>query len=593
MNSPVYATVLRKLLLIGAIQGWAFWGLWKSHELKVWPATDALSERALLYFALAVPLAIYLTEGIASLTRQRRLFVLGVVAVIFPLLGAYSGWVDDFSIRLSDYIPFARPSDALAAMVLGFVLIPLLAHFDSQARSWSYHELLETAWRNVILCISAAFLTGTFWMVLSAGSELLHLIGLNFMQDLIKESIFSIPVTGIAFGAAFALALARAEMVVTLRRFQLSMLAWLLPLLMVFILVWVVALPFTGVELLFETHSAAFILTWCAALCISFVNAAYQDGQAAPPYGKFLSKLLAATWLGLPVVVGVAWWAMWLRIAQHGWSEDRVWGMFVVLMATLYVAGYAASALRRNGWLSSIGKTNMWSAVILCLCLLALISPIADARRIAVNSQMQRLTSQTIASDQFDFAYLRWDAGKYGQDALHLLEAGIAHPERDALASKAKQALAQTNRYRPDTGVRALSMEELRQRIRVVPAATTLDDAILKALQAESKNWQLQQCFNTQAQCTVWQVDLNADGVPETVALIKNQWGDTGSALVMQQNGGQYRLVGSLLLGSKPFSKQLEQIERGEFKIVSPVWREVEMLGQRLQLTLSPQPPTP
>jgi|CXWL01.1.fsa_nt_gi hypothetical protein len=585
--------MLRKLLLIGAIQGWTFWGLWKSHELKVWPATDVLSERALLYFAVAVPLAIYLTEGITTLNRQRRLFILGVIAILFPLLGAYSGWVDDISVRLADFIPFARPSDALAAMVLGFVLIPLLAHFDSKARSWSYHELFETAWRNVILCISAAFLTATFWMVLFAGSELLHLIGLNFMRELIKESIFSIPVTGIAFGAAFALALARAEMIVTLRRFQLSMLAWLLPLLMMFILVWVIALPFTGVELLFKTHNAAFILTWCAALCISFVNAAYQDGQAAPPYGKFLSKLLAAVWLGLPVVVGVAWWAMWLRIAQHGWSEDRVWGMFVVLMATLYVTGYAVSALRREGWLSSIGKTNMWSAVILCLGLLALISPIADARRIAVSSQMQRLTSQTIASDQFDFAYLRWDAGKYGQNALHLLEAGIAHPERDALASKAKQALVQTNRYLPDTGVKALSEEELRQRFHVLPATATLDDAMLKAIQAESKNWQLQQCFNTQAQCTVWQIDLNADDVREAVVLIKNQWGDTGNALVMQQIGDQYRLIGNLSLDSKPFSKQLEQIERNEFKIVSPAWSEVEMLGQRLQLRLTPQPQLP
>lgn len=585
--------MLRKLLLVGAVQGWAFWGLWKTRELKVWPATDALSERALLYFAVAVPLVIYLTEGIASLTRQRRLFLLSVVAILFLLLGAYSGWVDDISVRLADFIPFARPSDALAAMVLGFVLIPLLAHFDTQARSWSYHELFETAWRNVILCISAAFLTGAFWMVLFAGSELLHLIGLNFMRELIKKSIFSIPVTGIAFGAAFALALARAEMVVTLRRFQLSMLAWLLPLLMMFILVWVIALPFTGVELLFKTHNAAFILTWCAALCISFVNAAYQDGLAAPPYGKFLSKLLAAAWLGLPVVVGVAWWAMWLRIAQHGWSEDRVWGMFVVLMATLYVTGYAVSALRRDGWLSSIGKTNMWSAVILCLGLLALISPIADARRIAVNSQMQRLTSQTIASDQFDFAYLRWDAGKYGQNALHLLEAGIAHPERDALASKAKQALVQTNRYLPDTGVKALSEEELRQRFHVLPATATLDDAMLKAIQAESKNWQLQQCFNTQAQCTVWQIDLNADDVREAVVLIKNQWGDTGNALVMQQIGDQYRLIGNLSLDSKPFSKQLEQIERNEFKIVSPAWSEVEMLGQRLQLRLTPQPQLP
>lgn len=581
--------MLRKLLLVGAVQGWALWGLWKTHELKVWPATDPLSERTLLYFSLALPLAIYLTEGISSLARQRRIFLLAVIALLFPLLGAYSGWADNVPISTGDFdgIPPARPSDLLAATVLGFVLIPLLAHFDRRNRSWPYHDLFETAWRNVILCISAGFLTGVFWIVLYAGSELLHLIGLNFMRELIQKSIFAIPVTSIAFGTAFALALARAEMVVTLRRFQLSMLAWLLPLLMMFVLVWVAAVPFTGVELLFKTHSAAFILLWCAALCISFVNAAYQDGRVIPPYGKYLSKLLAWAWLGLLVVIGVAWWAMGLRIAQHGWSEDRVWGIFVVVMATLYVAGYAASALRREEWLASIGKTNMWAAAVLCLGLLLLLSPIADARRIAVNSQMLRLASQTVASDKFDFDYLRWQAGKYGQDALHALESGINHPDRDTLASKAKQVLAQKQRHQPAESIKTLTTDEIRQRLHALPANAILSESLLKAMQSESKNWQLQRCFNAESQCTVWLVDLNGDHTQEAVVLIKYQWGDTGAALVMQSFNNEYRLVGSLSLpGNNQFSKHLEQIERGQFKIAAPTWNEIELSGQRLQVTL-------
>jgi hypothetical protein len=581
--------MLRKLLLVGAVQGWALWGLWKTRELKMWPAIDPLSERTLLYLALALPLAIYLTEGISSLARQRRLFLLGIIALVFPLLGAYSGWADDVPVSLTSFggIPFARPSDLFAAAVLGFVLVPLLAHFDQRVRSWHYHELFETAWRNVILCVSAAFLTGIFWMVLFAGSELLHLIGLNFMRELIEKPIFSIPITGIAFGAAFALALARAEMVVTLRRFQLSMLAWLLPLLMSFILVWVVALPFTGVETLFKTHNAAFILLWCAALCISFANAAYQDGDAVPPYGKYLSRFLVWAWLGLPVVVGIAWWAMWLRISQHGWSEDRVWGIFVVVMATLYVTGYAASSLRPAGWLTSIGKTNMWSAMVLCLGLLLLLSPIADARRIAVNSQLQRLTSQTISSNEFDFDYLRWQAGKYGQDALHTLEAGIAHPDRVTLASKAKQMLAQQQRYLPEAGIKALTVAELQQRIRVLPAGANLGDVLLKAMQSESDDWQLQRCFSTASQCAVWLVDLNADRAVDAVVLIKHEWGDRGSALVMQNIGNSYRLIGSLSLPhDESFSKRLDQIGRGEFKIVPPTWSDVELAGQRLQVTI-------
>lgn len=581
--------MLRKLLLVGAVQGWALWGLWKTRELHVWPASDAVSERALLYLCLAMPLALYLSEGVASLTRQRRMFLLGVIAVLFPMFGAYSGWSDDVPVNLSNFggIPFARPSDLLAAAVLGFVLIPLLMHFDQKTRSWPYHNLFETAWRNTIMCISAAALTGVFWMVLFAGSELLHLIGLNFMQRLINKSIFSIPVTGIAFGAAFALALARAEMVVTLRRFQLSMLAWLLPLLMMFILVWVAALPFTGVALLFKTHSAAFILLWCTTLCISFANAAYQDGQTSPPYGNYLNKLLAWAWLGLPVVVGVAWWAMCLRILQHGWSEDRVWGVFVMLMTTLYVAGYAASTLRLTGWLASIGKTNIWSAIVMCLGLLALLSPIADARRIAVNSQMQRLVNQAVASDKFDFDYLRWQAGKYGQDALHTLEAGITHSDRDTLASKAKQVLAQKQRYQTSEGIKALTINEMRQHIQVLPENALLNDTLLQAMQTESKDWQLQRCFNTKSQCAVWLVDLNADRISDAVVLIKNEWGDGGSMRVLRNNQGKYYFAGTLSWPkAMTYEQFIHQLERNDFKVVLSDWNEIELSGQRLRVTV-------
>lgn len=587
--------MLRRLLLIGTAQGWWLWGLWKSHELKAWPATDPVSGRAVLYLGLALPLAVYLSEGIATLTSRRRVQLLACVAILFPLLGAYSGWIDNLPLKLDPFggIPFARPHDLLAAGILGFVLIPLLAHFDASAKRWPYRELFETAWRNIILCASAAALTGLFWMVLLAGSMLLGLIGLRFALNLIKEPIFAIPVTGIVFGAAFALTLARAEMVITLRKFQLSLLAWLLPLLMAFILVWVVALPITGVESLFKTHSAAFILLWCVALAISFTNAAYQDGQTAPPYNAFLCRSLAMAWIALPVVVAVAWWAMSLRIRQHGWSEDRVWGIFVLLLATLYVIGYATSSLRQAGWLASIGATNVWTAVVMSLGLMALLSPLADARRIAVDSQLQRLRSQIIASDQFDFDYLRWQAGTYGHEALNTLAAGIDHPDSEVLASKAKQLLAQQQRYQPGAEIKSLTTAELKTRLRRVPATSELNDALLKAIQAEAKDGQLRQCFDIQSQCTVWLVDLNGDGTQEAVVLIKSSRSDTGSgsARILQKQGGDYRLVGSMQLPfGVSFSKRIEQIERGEFKIIAPPWNEIELSGQRLHVAPDKNP---
>ena len=584
--------MLRNFLLVGAIQGFALWLLWKARELHVWPNTDTLMERGLIYLVLALPLAIYLTEKIASLSRSRRLKVFVIIGVLFPLLGAYSGWVVDMAelnIEPGKYPKdeIVRAADIFAAAILGFILTPLLVHFNTKTRSCSYPELFETAWRNTVVSISAFFLHSIFWLILYAGAALMGLIGLNFVKELFATPLFYFPVSGIAFAAAYAMCLERVEMVMTLRRFKLSLLAWLLPLLLLFALAWVVALPFTGVELLFNTHSAAFLLLWCAALCISFVNAAYQDGMTAPPYGKYLNKALAWGWLSLPVVVAIAGWAMWMRIDQYGLSEDRVWGVFVWLIVTVHVLGYAASALRSKGWLASIGNTNKWSAVAICIGLIALLTPIADARRIAVNNQMNRLTSQITPSDQFDFDYLRWQAGKYGQEALRKIESGITHPDNAILATKAKQILAQKQRYQNAESVKTLNMDDLRNRIQVLPKNSSQRDKVLSAMQTEINDWSLQQCFISTAKCTVWLTDLNADSHPDAIVLINRDWGIAPTARILQYHQGGYKPVGNMTLpGNTSYAQLLELIEQGKFKTVMPVWQELELTGKRLQITL-------
>lgn len=401
----------RWLLLVGALQGWALWGLWKARELKVWPSIDSPSERALLYVTLALPLAFYFTQDIAGLARSRRIRMLLGIGLLFALLGGYSGWAESFALNLPGdiwRIPPARPSDLLAAGILGFVAIPLLVHFDRTTRHWSYRALFETAWRNTLMTASSGALVGVFWIVLFAGAMLMKSIGINFVFKLIEKPIFAIPATGIAFGAAFALGLARVEMIVTLRRFWLSISAWLLPLLLGFSVVWVVALPFTGLELLFKTNSAGLILLWFIALSINFANAAYQDGTIEATYGGWLSRALEFAWLSLLVLAGVAGWALKLRVDQYGWTEERIWAVFVLVMASFHTVGYAWSLRRRSNWLANIGKTNIAGALLMSLGLLLLLSPVEDARKIAVRSQMARLLNHATTADKIDYAYLRW-----------------------------------------------------------------------------------------------------------------------------------------------------------------------------------------
>lgn len=583
----------RLLLLVGAVQGWALYGLWKARELKVWPALDPVSERALLYLSLALPLAFYLTEKLDMPRKGRRSWLLAGIGIVFALLGAYSGWADNTSIealRGMWEVPPARPSDIFAAAILGFILIPLWAHYEGGPTRWRYHALFETAWRNGLLMANSAMLTGVFWMVLFAGAMLMKSIGLGFIEELIEKPIFAIPVSGIVFGAAVALSLAHEEWIVTLRRFWLSIFAWLLPLLLLFSVMWVIALPFTGVQPLFGTRNGGFILLWFIALSVAFANAAYRDGAGQEPYGRKLSKLLEYSWPTLMVLAGIAWWAVKLRIDQYGWTEDRVWAVFILLLASVYTVGYSYSLKTRRGWLGDIGKTNIAAALIMVIGLVALLSPVADARRIAVISQMNRVLHNEIAANKIDYAYLRWQAGRYGHDALNTLAEGIDHKETTAIASKAKQALAQQNRYgkAEDKAAQSLTLEQVRQRFEILPHGETAGDALFRAIQSGSR-WDQKRCLALNAKCFIWLVDLNADNLKEAVLVVEQPEWSTGQAVFYEQlPTGEYRYAGQIMLREIAAGKNIGQfksnIERGKVRVLPPRFNDIEIDGRRISV---------
>lgn len=576
----------RILLLIGALQGWALWGLWKAREVKVWPSMDPISERMLLYVSLALPFAYYLSENLTLPDNRRRTALLLGIGLLFAGLGAYSGWADYTHIDAlgSEWnFPPARPSDLLAAAILGFILIPVIAHYEGGRARWSYHALFETAWRNGLMFSYAALLTGVFWVVLFAGSMLMKSIGLNFVEDLIKKSIFAIPVTGIAFAAACALTLAKTDWIITLRRFCLSVFAWLLPLLLMFSLMWVIALPFTGLAPLFKTGNAAFILLWFIALSVGFANAAYQEGNEAQPYGRRLSRLVEFAWLSLVVLVVIAWLAMKQRISQYGWTEDRVWATFILVLATVYTLGYAYSLRRRRGWLGNIGNTNIATALVMVAGLALMLSPIADARRIAVKSQMNRLLSGS--ADSIDYSYLRWQAGRYGLDALKTLAAGVEHKERTVIATKATQALKQKERYSVADTPNVLTSEQIRLRFRILPQGEVASDNLLKTMQAGTR-WPEQRCMEVNAQCLIWMVDLNGDGTREAIVVQEKpaQW--AAYAYFYQfMPSGQYQYAGEINFRKAGDDKNaaafLKNIELGQARVIPPRFNDIEINGQR------------
>lgn len=88
-------------------------------------------------------------------------------------------------------------------------------------------------------------------------------------------------------------------------------------------------------------------------------------------------------------------------------------------------------------------RTNVLAAVLTVGVILALFSPLADPARLSVNDQIARLKRGAVSAADFDYAFLRFGAGKAGRAAL----ADLARSPDAETARRAKAAQASTSRY--------------------------------------------------------------------------------------------------------------------------------------------------
>jgi hypothetical protein len=573
---------------IGLAQGLVLWTLSRLVEGGHWPAGNAPALLGLIYVSAALPLAWYLSADVAGVSARRRGIAVMIVALVLASLGACEGWVT------ADAKGLPNPGLSVpACFALAFVAIPLLLHVRTNGPNrrgfpgvaWDYAALFDTAWRNALVLAVAALLTGMFWGVLFAGAFLMRSIGVTAVLDVITHSFFVFVVTAVVFSAAIALALARADTIIALRRFCLSLNQAFLPLVLLFAVMWTVALPFTGIQPLLNTGKAGLSLLWFAALAVNFANAARQDGLAPPPFTPWLRRALTYAWLTLPVVVAVAAYAIYQRVAQYGWTAERVWSVFVLVMAAGYAVGYSLSALRpARGWMWSIDQTNVAMAILLCAGLIALTSPLADARRIAVASQIDRLLAGRTALEKIDFHYLHEQSGLYGTRALQALASGIpGHPEADRFARAARAQ--QRGKLWEEGGLMedAPSPEDMRKRWRLLQAdiAPAVVDALYAYLRADAPIRIEDGCLDGGATCSLWMGDLDDDRKPELLLVVDSGW--RRHAFVYRWTSETATLTPAARIEGVT-KEWIEGVAAGSFTRPQSEWRDIEAGGARLRI---------
>jgi len=493
-------------LSIGLVQGLLLYALYRSgsaHDALTWPATHPPLFGALILAVAFTP--VMLLAGVGRLS-VRGLAAWGLIAAAMLML---LGWHDAAQqVRESFYPPYLRfPVIAFAAAAL-FIAHHLIVPAVGALR-WiaDFDDYFDTAWKaGVQLALSLGF-TGAFWLLLFLGAALFRVIGLDFLSDLIGEEWFSIPVTCLVFATAVQLTDVRAGLIRGVRTVALMLLSWLLLVITVLVAGFLLALPFTGLDGLWKTGSATALVLSAAAALIILINTAYQDGREdnLPPVVLRVTVRVAAVLL-TPLIL-IALWGLSLRIGQHGLTPDRIIAAACALVGVIYAAGYGWAALsplwRKTAWMKLLERTNVAAAVLTVAVILALFSPLLDPARLSVGDQVARLKRGAVSPAQFDYVFLRFDAGKSGRAAL----ADLARSPNAEIARLAKQAQTTTSRY----DVEQATIPPRTPTITAWPADALLPPAFTMPVKASDPRYA---CGRTDG-CVAVMRDLNGDGREE------------------------------------------------------------------------------
>lgn len=489
-------------LAIGLAQGLALFGLYRATEAKVWPATSPEAFAPMLLVAGWLP--VMLLGGVGRL-RPRTLLIWTVVAATVL---AFLGWWDRASWPLALHEEFAgpRPPVVIFSAVALFIAHHLIVPADA-ARRWfaPFPAYFDTAWKaGVQLALSVAFV-GAFWLLLFLGAGLFRVIGLDFLEDLLRKDWFNIPITCLAFALAVHLTDVRDGLIRRVRTVALMLLGWLLPVMTVLAAGFLIALPFTGLGGLWETGSATSLVLAAMAALIILINAVYQDGEPDSAPGAALRWAVRIAALILVPLAVLAFVGLGLRIGQHGLTPDRIIAAACAMVGALHAAGYAFAAVRPGPWMRPLERTNVIGAIGTVVVILALFSPIADPARLSVADQMARLDRGAVSAEQFDYAFLRFDSGRAGEKALAKLAAS-----KDAeVAKRAKAAQAAESRY----DAREETTPPVQTRFEVYPTNAILPDGFEGPVRPGDPR---SGCTEV-GECVAMPIDLNGDGREEVL----------------------------------------------------------------------------
>lgn len=552
---------------------------------------DRVSERAV--FALVVVAAVFFGAALAMLAELGPRASLPAAALLALPVAGLALWG---STRFADIGTFLSSGHAMVAMlVLGSLPVPfLMSRLGGGRWGWlDYAALFVHSWNIVVRFASAWAFAGVVWGVLWLSAILLELVGVTALQYALATPLIAWSITGAAFGLGLAVVSELADLVspyLLLRLFRL-----LLPVVLLVVGVFVLALPVRGLTQLFGELSAAAMLLVTAAGVVSLISIAVDQGDEEAVSGLLLPWSARALSVLLPVLAALAAWAVVQRVAQYGWTPGRVAAAAGAAVSLGYGGLYALAVLRGRGWAERIRRANLVMACALIALAAFWLTPVLNAEAIASRSQLARFEAGRSGLAQLPLWELSHDWGNPGRAAFSALQARASQPGQEALAARLAELAASRSPWELESGsagsdVVDASLQRAGE-VPVLPEGQAVPELLWQALGVGLRGTVLSGCGRRTAAghpgCLLVLADLldTHAGAEAMLIFDSGQTTVVDTTLALTRDGADWVRHGSaLLMQSAPFSPGavIDAIRADGVQLVQPGILALTAGGQRL-----------
>jgi len=422
-----------------------------------------------LRVAAAVAITSFSSVFCIAAHRQTLIKCLFYAFAVALVVGGICYW------RLYIQWPEAFCFAALALSV--FIITPF---FQSALHSSfrDYKALHHHAWGNLLIGIMSVLFMGLSLALAHLLGTLFSLVGIDFIKDLLREEFTVWLLCGTALGAAVGVLREHDKIISSTQGVVQSIFSLLVLPLALGLGGFIVALPFTGLETLWNsTRNTSATLFSCAAIALVVINAVVRDNstnQSKSRIALLSARVLSITIAPMALVAVVA---IKLRVEQYGWTPDRLWATVVCTILVLYGLAYILAGLTKT-FPRVIRNVNLNLALVICAVALLLATPLLDFGKISAADQVSRFSEGKINGEELDLTAMAFDFGPAGRAALESLKS-TASP---VFAAKIDGVMNTESRWQANDLAEIEDVMEVKDKLVVNPSSWAVPEELMQRL---------------------------------------------------------------------------------------------------------------